>query len=79
MSCEDGAVLYEAWETEFGSVFTIPWTPGQDRIVVADPKAVGHLYARDTFTYVQSVFSRAVIAALFGKGILWAEGENHKR
>lgn len=72
-------MLYEAWEVEYGSVFTIPWTPGQDRIVLADPKAVAHFFARDTLTYVQSVYTRALFGALFGKGILTAEGETHKR
>ncbi|KAJ7600586.1 cytochrome P450, partial [Mycena floridula] len=60
---------------EYGPVFAVPWTLGTTRIIVTDPKAVAHFYARETYVYVQNSLSRVAIANLFGKGILWAEGD----
>lgn len=76
---QDGSVMYEEWEAEHGPCFEVPWTPTQTRIVLTDPKAVAHFYARETFTYVQTKIGRQFIGAIFGKGILYAEGEDHKR
>lgn len=76
---EDGSLLYESWESQYGSVFQIPWVLGATRVVLADPKAISHFYSHETFTYVQSQLTRDFVATVFGKGILWSEGEDHKR
>ncbi|EJU04518.1 cytochrome P450 [Dacryopinax primogenitus] len=75
----DGPALYEQWMTEYGSVFQYNVALGKKRVVLADPKAVAHFYAHETFTYQQNPFARHFLANLFGKGILWAEADNHKR
>ncbi|KAJ7600565.1 hypothetical protein C8J56DRAFT_1156906 [Mycena floridula] len=46
--------------------------------MVTDPKAVPHFHTRETYVYVQNSLSRVAIADLFGKGILWAEGDIHR-
>jgi hypothetical protein len=76
---EDGAVLYEKWIAQHGPVIQIPWTLSRTRIVLTDPKAVAHFYARETFTYVQPSLSTNFLSSIFGKGILWVEGEVHRR
>ncbi|KAJ7600568.1 cytochrome P450 [Mycena floridula] len=73
------AKLYQSWAAEYGPVFAVPWTLGTTRVMVTDPKAVAHFYARETYVYVQNSLSRVAIANLFGEGILWAEGDVHKR
>ncbi|KZT51839.1 cytochrome P450 [Calocera cornea HHB12733] len=75
----DSAAMVAGWAEQYGAVFQIPGSLGSKRVVIADPKAVAHFYAHETFTYQQNQFSRHFLAALFGKGILWAEGESHKR
>ncbi|KZO95673.1 cytochrome P450 [Calocera viscosa TUFC12733] len=75
----DSAAMVEEWVGEYGAVFQIPGSLGSKRVVIADPKAVAHFYAHETFTYQQNPFARHFLAALFGRGILWAEGESHKR
>lgn len=79
ITMQDGSILYEEWEAEHGMCFEVPWTPTRTRIVLTDPKAVAHFYSRETFTYVQSKMVRQFMGAMLGKGILYAEGEDHKR
>lgn len=56
--------LYEQWTGEYGQVFSVPWSFGTSRIVIADPKAVAHFYARETYTYVQNPIGRNAVASL---------------
>ena len=62
----DSAVLYEQWAKEYGLVYQIPTPLGGRRIILTDPKAVAHFYSKETFTYVQSNFSKRLIANLVG-------------
>lgn len=60
----DGALLYEEWVAQYGSVISVPWSLGLNKIVISDPKAIAHFYARETFGYVQNGISRNAIANL---------------
>ncbi|KAI0759738.1 cytochrome P450 [Trametes elegans] len=75
----DSADLLEGWAQEYGSVFSVPAPLGSSTVILTDPKAVAHFYAYETFTYVNTKLSRIAIEHLFGRGLLWAEGESHKR
>ncbi|PBK82650.1 cytochrome P450 [Armillaria gallica] len=63
-------LLYEQWASEYGSVFSLPGFLGLEKLVLCDPKAVAHLYANEGFGYVKT---------MFGRSMLWAEGELHRR
>ncbi|KAG6852669.1 hypothetical protein C0991_010037 [Blastosporella zonata] len=78
-NAEDVSVLTEQWANEYGSAFRVPIALGSGRIVIIDPKAVTHFYSKETFGYVQTPLARVFIERLFGRGILWAEGESHRR
>ncbi|KIJ59411.1 hypothetical protein HYDPIDRAFT_162418 [Hydnomerulius pinastri MD-312] len=71
--------MYEAWAEEYGVVYQVPSTLGQRRIVLCDPRAIAHFYARETWTYVQTPLSKAFIERGFGRGLLWSQGESHRR
>ncbi|KIJ59409.1 hypothetical protein HYDPIDRAFT_140642 [Hydnomerulius pinastri MD-312] len=75
----EAAVQYEAWAEEYGAVYEIPSTLGQRRIVLCDPRAIAHFYARETWTYVLTPFDMIVTEIIVGKGLLWAQGESHQR
>ncbi|KAG6899662.1 hypothetical protein C0993_008238 [Termitomyces sp. T159_Od127] len=49
------------------------------RVVIADPKAVTHFYSKETFDYVKTSQSKSFVKRVFGRGLLWAEGESHRR
>ncbi|KAF9224546.1 cytochrome P450 [Gyrodon lividus] len=61
----DAGAMYEAWVEEYGVVYQVPSTLGQTRIVLADPRAIAHFYARETWTYVLT----PVAKVFFEKGV----------
>ncbi|KAG2155793.1 cytochrome P450 [Suillus bovinus] len=78
-SSHDSAAMYECWATEYGVAYMIPSVLGQTRVVLCDPRAIAHFYARETWTYVQTPLSLAVLESSVGKGLLWSQGETHRR
>ncbi|KAL0948964.1 hypothetical protein HGRIS_009067 [Hohenbuehelia grisea] len=76
---QDSAAVYGEWAAQYGPVFRIPAILGSYKILLCDPKALAHFYSKETFTYVQTGFSRIFIEKFFGRGLLWAEGESHRR
>ncbi|KAL5488445.1 hypothetical protein ACEPAI_6563 [Sanghuangporus weigelae] len=75
----DSGALYEQWAKEYGPVYQIPTPLGGRRTILTDPKAVAYFYSKETFTCVQSNFSKRLIENLLGRGLLWSEGESHRR
>ncbi|KAG1883367.1 cytochrome P450 [Suillus subluteus] len=71
--------LYEHWANEFGPVYKVPHVLGQSRVILWDPKAISHFFARDTWFYNQTPFNRISIQLIMGRGVMWADGESHKR
>ncbi|KAG6328692.1 hypothetical protein ID866_10397 [Astraeus odoratus] len=75
----DPGSIYEAWANEYGPAYEVPTTFGGNKMVLCDAKAIAHFYSRDTWTYIHTDSSRHFTERNFGKGILWAQGEVHKR
>ncbi|KAG1851972.1 cytochrome P450 [Suillus subluteus] len=71
--------MYEHWATEHGVAYMIPSILGQAIVVLCDPRAIAHFYARETWTYVQTPFSLALLEALIDRGLLSSHGEDHRR
>ena len=63
LDADNSGAIYEAWVQEYGPVYAIPSTLGSEKIVLNDPKAIAHFYAKDTWTYIQT---RAVRKGLAG-------------
>ncbi|KAG1780532.1 cytochrome P450 [Suillus placidus] len=79
ISSKDNATMYEHWAQEYGVAYKIPAVLGQTKIVLSDPRAIAHFYARESWTYVQTPLSLMLIENLVGRGLLWSQGESHKR
>ncbi|KAH8115692.1 cytochrome P450 [Phellopilus nigrolimitatus] len=75
----DSGEIYEKWAEEYGPVYQIPGPFGSRRTVLVDAKAIAHYYSKETFVYVHSTFAKQAISNIIGKGLLWAEGESHRR
>ncbi|KAI6026788.1 cytochrome P450 [Pisolithus microcarpus] len=75
----DTGSMFEAWSKEYGVAYELPMLLGQKRIILCDPKAVAYLFSRDTRSYVGTPGHKAAVARTIGKGLLWAEGESHRR
>jgi hypothetical protein len=63
-SSTDPASMYEHWAEEYGVVYKIPAVLGQNKIVLCDPRAIAHFYARETWTYVLTPLSSMFIERL---------------
>ncbi|KAJ7039405.1 cytochrome P450 [Mycena alexandri] len=75
----DNGLVYQEWVAKYGPVFHLPIAFLGRKLILCDPKAVNHFYSMERTIYVKSKLGRAVIENLFGRGLLWAEGESHKR
>ncbi|KAL5488430.1 hypothetical protein ACEPAI_6548 [Sanghuangporus weigelae] len=75
----DTGALFEKWAKEYGPVYQIPAALGEKTTVLTDPRAIAHFYSKETYTYVNSDFSKQMIDNIIGKGLLWAEGDSHRR
>ncbi|KAL4079886.1 cytochrome P450 [Scleroderma yunnanense] len=62
----DPGTMFKAWAKEYNGVYEIPIILSQKRIALCDAKTLAHVFSKDTWTYV-------------GKGINWAEGEDHRK
>ncbi|KAG2125601.1 cytochrome P450 [Suillus cothurnatus] len=78
-SSKDSAGMYERWATEYGVAYMIPSILRRTEIVLCDPKAIAHFYARETWTYVQTPLSLVLMESSMGRGLLWSQGEDHRR
>ncbi|KAJ3498395.1 hypothetical protein NLJ89_g10225 [Agrocybe chaxingu] len=76
---EDPGAVYEEWALQYGPAFRVPGGFGSSRIVICDPRANAHFYSKETFGYIQTKLARVFIENLFGRGLLWAEGDSHRR
>ncbi|KAI6040734.1 cytochrome P450 [Pisolithus marmoratus] len=75
----DSGEIYETWVKEYGVAYEVPVALGQRAIMLFDPKALQHCYARETWTYITLPSVRASLERVTGKGILWAIREDHRR
>ncbi|KAF6748565.1 cytochrome P450 [Ephemerocybe angulata] len=76
---ENPAALIEGWVKEFGPVFSLPTGLGRTNVTITDVKAASHFLARDTGVYHQTGLAKIFIENLFGRGLLWAEEDDHRR
>lgn len=75
----DTGALYEAWTKKYGAAYVVPTTLGGKKIMLCDPRGLAHFFARESWTYVFTDSTRLFYEQTFGRGVLWAEGEDHKR
>lgn len=79
LEAEDAGSMYEEWAREYGAVYEVPTTLGGRRIMLCDPRAIAHFYSKETWTYLQTDFDLLHTRKHFGKAILSAQGQDHKR
>ncbi|KAG2038389.1 cytochrome P450 [Suillus americanus] len=79
VASQDTGGMYEHWATEYGVAYMVPGILGQAVVVLCDPRAIAHFYARETWTYVQTPFTLGLLEALIDRGLLSSHGEDHRR
>ncbi|KAF8557930.1 cytochrome P450 [Imleria badia] len=68
-----------AWQSQYGNVVRFKSVLGEDRLLVSDPKALQKILSTSAYNYLKLPNLLVLARALNGKGISWAEGEDHKR
>ncbi|EPQ51852.1 cytochrome P450 [Gloeophyllum trabeum ATCC 11539] len=75
----DSGAVYEKWASEYGPVYEVPAGLGSRKVILTDTKAISHFFSKETTTYVHTPHAKLVIEGIVGRGLLWADGESHKR
>ncbi|KAF7354244.1 Cytochrome P450 [Mycena venus] len=71
-------VEYGRWTRMLGPVFRIKSALWQDEVVIiSDHAAVKHIFGQ-AYTYIKSPAFQPVVVKVVGRGVVWAEGEEHK-
>jgi cytochrome P450 len=95
MSSPDPDRIFEQWAHDYGSVYRVADALGTTRVMIADPKALAHFYSKEGYGYVHTKSFKILLNHLVsqlgiqrkvlrsrgqvGRGLAWAEGDNHKR
>lgn len=77
-SGQSGEVEFK-WQAQFGDVIRIKGLFGEDRILLSDPKAIQYIIQTSGYNFPKIPERREVARLVSGKGLLWAEGNVHKR
>ncbi|KAJ7593094.1 cytochrome P450 [Mycena floridula] len=71
-------VEYGRWTDMLGPVYRIKAALWQkDVVVVSDHLAVKHIFAQ-AYTYIKSPAFQPVVVKVVGRGLVWAEGDEHR-
>ncbi|KAJ7661427.1 cytochrome P450 [Mycena polygramma] len=63
--------------TAYGPVFEVPTGLVSKKIILCDPTAIAHFYASAPAIYRSTDFMRQFTKNLIGRGLMWADGEQH--
>ncbi|KAF7344737.1 Cytochrome P450 [Mycena venus] len=71
-------VEYGRWTRMLGPVFRIRSALWQDdKVIISDHAAVKHIFDQ-AYTYIKSPAFQPIVVKVIGRGIVWAEGSEHK-
>ncbi|KAK6996796.1 cytochrome P450 [Favolaschia claudopus] len=76
---KDMSTTYEEWATRYGPAFQVPLMFGRKKVVITDPKALVHFYNSERSIYTRPENDRIFLGQTFGRNVIWAEGDMHKR
>jgi len=79
LGATDTGINYEIWAKEYGPVYKVPLAIGISGIALCDLKAIAHVHAKDTRTYILPPVIARFQDAIVGRNISNSEGAEHKR
>ncbi|KZV60942.1 cytochrome P450 [Peniophora sp. CONT] len=68
-----------AWMKEFGSVWKTKGCMGEERLSIADPKALQHVLQTSGYRYPKTAEYRGNVRMVMGDGLVWAHAAQHQR
>ncbi|OJA08713.1 hypothetical protein AZE42_07090 [Rhizopogon vesiculosus] len=67
------------WQALYGNVVRFKSTFGEDQLMISDPAALQYIFVKSSYRFPKPHDRRAISKMLNGTGIVWADGEDHKR
>ncbi|KAJ8583434.1 cytochrome P450 [Rhizopogon salebrosus TDB-379] len=67
------------WQAQYGNVIRFKALFGEDQLMISDPAALQYIFVRSGYRFPKLRDRSALSKLINGRGILWAEGDNHKR
>ncbi|KAG7442653.1 cytochrome P450 [Guyanagaster necrorhizus] len=67
------------WQAMYGDIIRVQGHLGEDRLLVLDPKALQYIYHTSGYRFIKPPGRKALGRLMTGPGILFAEGDDHKR
>ncbi|KAG7090931.1 hypothetical protein E1B28_010004 [Marasmius oreades] len=67
------------WQEQYGGIVRIKGAFGEDRLMVSDSKAMQYIFHTAGYGFLKWPERTEISRVLMGRGLLWADGETHKR
>ncbi|KAF5364508.1 hypothetical protein D9757_011972 [Collybiopsis confluens] len=68
-----------SWTKTYGDVVKFKGPFGADRLLISDPKALQHILQTSGYRWQKSSQRRELSRIITGRGLLWADGDDHRR
>ncbi|KAJ7737450.1 cytochrome P450 [Mycena maculata] len=79
LAIHPAGVLDLQWKAKYGGVVRIKGCLGEDRLLISDPKALHYIFNVSGYGIIKQPFRRELSRLLTGRGLIWAEGDTHRR
>ncbi|GAA5896422.1 hypothetical protein JCM6882_001009 [Rhodosporidiobolus microsporus] len=76
---EEPGKSHVRWMDEYGGAVRYKGFLGEQRLVIYDPLALNHVLLSNAYDYPKPEEVRGELAQILGKGVLFAEGDDHRR
>uniref|UniRef100_A0A0W0F7E9 Cytochrome p450 n=1 Tax=Moniliophthora roreri TaxID=221103 RepID=A0A0W0F7E9_MONRR len=67
------------WAKEYGTTYRMPGCYGENILATADPRALHYILHQNVVEYPTSSDVRRIFELMFGRGVLWAVGDEHRK
>ncbi|KAF9047484.1 cytochrome P450 [Panaeolus papilionaceus] len=67
------------WQDTYGDIIRFKGPLGEDRILVIDPKALQYIFRTGGYNFIKPKERRDLSLLISGPGIVWADGQDHRR
>ncbi|KAG1865931.1 cytochrome P450 [Suillus subalutaceus] len=67
------------WQAQYGNIVRFKASFGEDQLMISDPAALQYIFAKSGYQFPKPPDRRVLSQLINGKGIIWAEGDDHKR
>ncbi|OAX34712.1 cytochrome P450 [Rhizopogon vinicolor AM-OR11-026] len=67
------------WQAQYGNVVRFKGSFGEDQLMISDPAALQYILVKSGYRFPKRRERRIISQMLNGKGLAWADGDDHKR